>query len=180
MTAPSSHADAVVVTRTARAIDASVPAIVLQFDPNVMRHGGLGLIRSRSRTGFPVYGVHEDRLAPAANSGYLRGRFFWRPEAGDADRVIGGPAVLIPADDAGATFLAEHGAGRRMLGSVPAMLAGEIVMYAVGVVWLGAYLHVGAGKAIALGLTPFLAGDAIKAAAAALLLPGAWRLAGRR
>ena len=32
-----------------------------------------------------------------------------------------------------------------------------------------------------LGLTPFLIGDAIKAAAAALLLPAAWKLAdGRR
>jgi biotin transport system substrate-specific component len=36
-----------------------------------------------------------------------------------------------------------------------------------------------AAKAIALGLTPFLAGDAIKAAIAAVLLPGAWKLAGR-
>ncbi len=32
--------------------------------------------------------------------------------------------------------------------------------------------------AFALGLTPFLAGDAIKAAIAAMLLPGAWKLAG--
>ena len=39
-----------------------------------------------------------------------------------------------------------------------------------------AFLHVGLAKAIALGLTPFLAGDAIKAAVAAVLLPGAWRL----
>jgi biotin transporter BioY len=39
-------------------------------------------------------------------------------------------------------------------------------------------LHVGASKAIALGLTPFLAGDAIKAALAALLLPAAWKLVG--
>ena len=43
--------------------------------------------------------------------------------------------------------------------------------------WHGAMdLHVGAGKAISLGLAPFLAGDAIKAGIAALLLPGAWSL----
>lgn len=72
--------------------------------------------------------------------------------------------------------LAERGADRSLLHSVPAMVLGEVVMYGVGVTWLAVYLHVGVGTAISLGLTPFLAGDAIKAAIAALLLPGAWRL----
>jgi len=76
-------------------------------------------------------------------------------------------------------FLAERGADRSVLGSVPAMIAGEIVMYAVGVAWLAVDLHVSAGKAISLGFTPFVIGDAIKAAIAALLLPAAWKLAGR-
>lgn len=76
-------------------------------------------------------------------------------------------------------YLAERGADRAVLKSVPAMVAGEIVMYGAGVLWLGAYLHVGLAKSIALGLTPFLAGDAIKAAIAAVLLPGAWRLVRR-
>jgi biotin transport system substrate-specific component len=73
--------------------------------------------------------------------------------------------------------LAERGADRSLLGSIPAMIVGEVVMYGVGVTWLAFDLHVGASKAIALGLTPFLAGDAIKAALAALLLPAAWKLA---
>ncbi|HEY3943275.1 MAG TPA: biotin transporter BioY [Acidimicrobiales bacterium] len=77
-------------------------------------------------------------------------------------------------------LLAERGADRSIAKSVPAMVAGEVVMYGVGVIWLAVDLHVGAGKAIALGLTPFLAGDAIKAAVAAMLLPGAWKLADRR
>jgi len=76
--------------------------------------------------------------------------------------------------------LAERGADRSLLGSIPAMVVGEILMYGVGVTWLAFDLHVGAGKAISLGLTPFLAGDAIKAALAALLLPAAWKLAGSR
>ncbi|HLI45173.1 MAG TPA: biotin transporter BioY [Acidimicrobiales bacterium] len=77
-------------------------------------------------------------------------------------------------------FLAERGADRSVARSVPAMVAGELVMYGVGVAWLAVDLHVGAGKAISLGFTPFIAGDAIKAALAAGLLPGAWRLAGER
>ncbi|HEX4009538.1 MAG TPA: biotin transporter BioY [Solirubrobacteraceae bacterium] len=73
--------------------------------------------------------------------------------------------------------LAQRGAGRSLLGSVPAMIVGEILMYGVGVTWLALDLHLSAGTAISLGLTPFLAGDAIKAALAALLLPAAWKLA---
>jgi len=76
--------------------------------------------------------------------------------------------------------LAERGADRSVLRSVPAMLAGEVAIYAAGLTWLALDLHLGAGKTISEGLTPFLAGDAIKAAIAAGLLPAAWRLAGRR
>jgi biotin transport system substrate-specific component len=41
-------------------------------------------------------------------------------------------------------------------------------------------LEVGLVDALLLGVVPFLVGDAIKAAAAALLLPGAWRLTAGR
>jgi biotin transport system substrate-specific component len=77
-------------------------------------------------------------------------------------------------------LLAERGADRSILRSLPAMVIGEVVLYAVGVVWLGFSLHVGAGKAISLGLTPFVIGDSIKVAIAALLLPGTWKLVGER
>ena len=76
--------------------------------------------------------------------------------------------------------LAERGADRSLLGSVPAMVVGEVAMYSIGVGWLAVYLHVSVSEAISLGLTPFLAGDAIKAGLAALLLPAAWKLAGPR
>jgi biotin transport system substrate-specific component len=77
-------------------------------------------------------------------------------------------------------YLAEHGADRSILGSVPVMLAGEIMIYLFGVTWLAIDLHVGAATALHLGFTPFVIGDAIKAALAAGLLPAAWKLAGRR
>jgi biotin transport system substrate-specific component len=76
-------------------------------------------------------------------------------------------------------YLAERGADRTILRSVPAMLAGEVMIYLFGVSWLAFDLHVGAGTALHLGFTPFVIGDAIKAAIAAGLLPAAWKLAGR-
>jgi D-aspartate ligase len=104
-------------------VDTSTPAVVLKLDPNVLHHGGLGVIRSLGRIGVPVYGVHEGPLAPAASSRYLAGRFFWQPGSADSDRIrdgliqlagrIGRPAVLLPTDDAGAIFLAEHGTDMR-------------------------------------------------------------------
>jgi D-aspartate ligase len=107
----------------AAAADTSTPAVVLKLDPNVMHHGGLGVIRSLGRLGVPVYAVQESPLAPAASSRYLTGRYFWTPGPDDADRItagltalarrIGRPAVLLPTDDAGAIYLAEHGAALR-------------------------------------------------------------------
>jgi biotin transport system substrate-specific component len=77
-------------------------------------------------------------------------------------------------------YLAERGADRSVLKSVPAMIVGEIVIYAFGLTWLALDLHLGAAATLHLGFTPFVAGDAIKAAIAAGLLPVAWRLAGHR
>jgi biotin transport system substrate-specific component len=76
--------------------------------------------------------------------------------------------------------LAERGADRSVLRSLPVMLAAEVVLYAAGLTWLALYAHLGPASTISEGLTPFIAGDAIKAAIAAGLLPAAWRLAGRR
>jgi D-aspartate ligase len=111
-------------------VDTATPAVVLKLDPNVFHHGGLGVIRSLGRLGIPVYAVYEDRLSPAAQSKYLTGGWRWRPGAGDPDRLrqglvrladrIGRPAVLLPTDDAGALFLAEHGDGLRRWFRFPA------------------------------------------------------------
>lgn len=75
-------------------------------------------------------------------------------------------------------YLAQRGADRSVSRSVPAMVAGEVAIYLCGVIWLALSLHVGASEAISLGFTPFVAGDAIKAALVALALPGAWKLVG--
>lgn len=76
--------------------------------------------------------------------------------------------------------LAGSGADRTPLRTFALMALGSAVIYLVGVPWLAASLGVGPTEAVALGLTPFLVGDAIKALVAAGLLPGAWRLVGRQ
>ena len=74
-------------------------------------------------------------------------------------------------------WLAGRGWDRHFVTALAAMLAGEVVIYACGLLWLARF--VGWGQVIALGLAPFVIGDALKLAAAALLLPAAW-LATRR
>jgi biotin transporter BioY len=76
--------------------------------------------------------------------------------------------------------LAERGADRTPIRAVPAMLLGTLIIYAVGVPWLMSNIDVSLGKAIDLGVRPFVGGDLIKVGLAAGLLPAAWRLAGPR
>jgi biotin transporter BioY len=90
----------------------------------------------------------------------------------------GGYLVGFIAAAAVCGWLAERGNDRTVLRSVPTMVIGEIVLYVIAVPWLAVAIHVSLGKAIALGLTPFLAGDAVKMAIAAGLLPATWRLVG--
>ena len=70
--------------------------------------------------------------------------------------------------------LAARGMDRRILSTLLAFLAGEIVIYLAGVAWLSMFL--GLQRAITAGLLPFIIGDAIKVAAAGLILPTAWKL----
>lgn len=79
-------------------------------------------------------------------------------------------------------WLAERGWDRSLFKALAAMVIGNLVIYLFGVSWLSTLVGGFAGEkgAIALGLTPFLLGDALKALAAALLLPAAWRFLGER
>lgn len=76
--------------------------------------------------------------------------------------------------------IAEHKADRSVPTTLIGMFIGEFLIYLVGVPWLALDLHVTLAKAIALGMTPFLAGDAIKAGVVSLILPATWRLVGRK
>jgi biotin transport system substrate-specific component len=76
--------------------------------------------------------------------------------------------------------LARRGADRSPLRMAGAMILGEAVIYAVGVPYLALAAHLSASQAVAAGLTPFLIGDALKAALAMGALPTAWKLADKR
>jgi len=75
--------------------------------------------------------------------------------------------------------LAASGLDRTPPLAVLTMIAGNLVVYAFGLPWLMASVHVGLAKALDLGVTPFLGGDALKIALAAGLLPSAWALVRR-
>jgi biotin transport system substrate-specific component len=74
--------------------------------------------------------------------------------------------------------LARRGLDRRPDRTALAFVIGSAVIYAFGVPWLAFTLHVSLGEALALGMFPFLLGDAFKAILAAVVLPLAWRLTG--
>ena len=81
--------------------------------------------------------------------------------------------------------LAERGWDRTVRWAAAAMAAGNVVVYLFGVPWLALVSRVAGGvplgweRAVTLGLLPFIPGDLIKLAAAAVALPGAWALVRR-
>jgi biotin transport system substrate-specific component len=60
------------------------------------------------------------------------------------------------------------------------MALGNVVIYVFGVAGLMLIVHLSFGKALALGVLPFLIGDVIKILLAAVLLPGTWKLINSR
>ena len=85
--------------------------------------------------------------------------------------------MLIAAAVVG--WLADRGWDRKPWRSLPTMVLGNVVIYAVGATWLAHALGVGAQQAWDLGVKDFLIGDALKIALAAGLLPAAWAVVDR-
>ncbi|MEM9438208.1 MAG: biotin transporter BioY [Pseudomonadota bacterium] len=74
-------------------------------------------------------------------------------------------------------YFARLGWDRSMGRMALAMLVGNALIYIPGLLWLG-QLYGWDQPILQWGLTPFLVGDAIKLALAALLVPGLWKLIG--
>ena len=128
------------------------------------RRGGLSMLLyvALGAIGLPFYadGAGGWTAATGATAGYLVGFIV-------AAFVVG--------------LMAEHGQDRKLSTSVPAFIAGTMIIYAIGAGWLaydlGLPLTAAAGEpsAISLGVAPFLVGDVFKALLAGAMLPAAWR-----
>ena len=75
-------------------------------------------------------------------------------------------------------LFARAGWDRSMPKMAGAMLIGNAIIYIPGLLWLGV-LYGWDKPILEWGLTPFLLGDALKLALAALLLPAVWKLVGK-
>lgn len=70
-------------------------------------------------------------------------------------------------------FLADRGAGRRLGSTIATLLAGVVLIYVPGVLWLA--LYIGLGPAVQAGAAPFLLAEAVKLGLATALLRAAAR-----
>lgn len=75
-------------------------------------------------------------------------------------------------------WLAERGWDRSAWLTALAMVIGNVVIYILGISWLSRFVP--ADQVLALGVIPFLLGDALKIILAAVLLPAGWKLFGNR
>lgn len=121
----------------------------------------LGIYVLAGAAGLPLYAAGASGSAAlfGPTGGYLAGFVV-------AAWLVG--ALAVRGHDRGpATMLAVYSLG-------------SAAIYLLGASWLAVVLGVGPREAFALGVAPFLAGDAVKALIAAGLLPAAWRLLGTR
>ena len=128
------------------------------------------------------------RLGAATVALYLAAGAFGLPVfSGTPEKGIGLAYMMGPTGGyllgfvlaAGFTgWLAEKGWDRRMLTTFIAMLAGNVLIYVPGLIWLGTV--VGWDKPVLQwGMTPFLLGDLAKIVIAMVVLPAAWKAVNR-
>lgn len=110
--------------------------------------------------------------------GALGARVFTEASGG-WDVLVGPTAGYLFAFPVAAALvgrLAERRHDRRFWSMVVAFIMGSVVIYLGGMVGLVVLADFSVTAAFTEGVAPFLVGDVVKAAAAGLLLPGAWRL----
>jgi biotin transport system substrate-specific component len=80
-------------------------------------------------------------------------------------------------------WAADRGFDRSAIRLFAAILVGEILMFALGFIWLAWFAQLSSGGsgfgvaiALAAGVTPFIWGDLLKSALTAFLVPAAWSL----
>ena len=93
--------------------------------------------------------------------------------AGTAGYLLG---FIVAAGLVG--YMAERRQDRTFPTMFTAFILGSAVIYVFGAIGLMITFEMSISEAVVAGVVPFLIGDIIKASAAGLLLPGAWRLVG--
>ena len=73
-------------------------------------------------------------------------------------------------------WLAQRNWDKKFLGAALSFLAGTVVIFAFGLVWLSLALSANLEQTLSWGLYPFILGGIVKAAIAAALIPGTWKL----
>lgn len=162
---------------TAAAAQVSVPLpftpVPLTFQPMIVVLGGLALGARLGLASQVLYLTLGIAGAPVfAASGILP------PGIGRLLGPTGGYLMAYPCAAFVSGWLAERGFARRYLTSVAALAAGTVVLYAGGVLWLAVSMRAGFGAALAAGVYPFVAMDAVKIGFAAAAVPALWRLVG--
>jgi biotin transport system substrate-specific component len=168
-----------VLTAAAAQVSFPVPftEVPLTFQPTVVLLGGL---------------VLGSRLGMAAQVLYLMAGLAGLPVFAASPTLPPGPLRLLgptggylmayPLAAFVTGYLAERGFARRYATSFVAMIAGLIVIYVCGTLWLGLFARtlsasaaLGLSAAFFAGVYPFILPDLIKLAAAAAIVPVVWR-----
>ncbi len=127
----------------------------------------------------PVRGVAVQALYIAAAA---IGLPFYSEASGGIDVVLGATGGYVIGFIPAAYLIglaARRGADRNLLKSVPLFVAGQAVIFAVGVPWLAFATGMTASQALDAGFYPFILGGIVKAAVAAVVLGAAWTLVRR-
>jgi len=112
----------------------------------------------------------------------LVGLQFYSEARGGVDVVLGAPGGYVVGFIPAASLIglaARRGADRNLLKSIPLFIAGQAVIFAVGVPWLAVSTGMSAGQALDAGFYPFILGGIVKAAVAAGVLGTAWAIVRR-
>jgi biotin transport system substrate-specific component len=110
----------------------------------------------------------------------LVGLPFYSEASGGVDVVFGATGGYVVGFIPAAYLIglaARHGADRNPLKAVPLFIAGQAVIFAVGVPWLAVSTGMSASQALDAGFYPFILGGIVKAAVAAAVLGTAWKFA---
>ena len=108
---------------------------------------------------------------------------FYSEASGGIDVVLGATGGYVVGFIPAAYLMglaARRGADRTLWTSVPLFVAGQAVIFAVGVPWLALSTGMDAGQALDAGFYPFILGGLVKAAVASAVLGTAWAVVSRR